>query len=59
MTLGTPNMLPNFKSNNIKIKNSVPEKLLGALIHNKLDFMEHLNTIGKKANLNLHALNRI
>ena len=59
MTLGTPNTLPNFKCKNITIKNSSSEKLLGVIIDNKLDFMEHLNTVCKKANLKLHALNRI
>ena len=60
MTLGTPNTLPNFNCNNIfTIKKSVSEKLLGVIIDNKLDFREHLNTIGKKANLYLHSLNRI
>ena len=44
-TLGTPNILPNFKCKNITIKNSVSEKLLGAIIDNKLDFTEHLNTV--------------
>ena len=59
MTLGTPNTLPNFKFKNITIKNSVSEKLLGVIIYNKLDFTEHLNTVCKKANQKLHALNRI
>ena len=59
MTLGTPNTLPNFKCKNITIKNSASEKLLGVIIDNKLDFTEHLNTVCKKANLMLHALNRI
>ena len=59
MTLGTPNTPPNFKYKNIKIKNSASEKLLGVILYNKPDFKEHLNTICKKANLKLHALNRI
>ena len=32
---------------------------MGAIIDNKLDFTEHLNTVCKKANLRLHAVNRI
>ena len=44
---------------NITIKNSDPIKLLGVIIDNKFDFTEHLNTVCKKANLMLHALNRI
>ena len=59
MTLGTPNTLPNFKCKNITINNSASEKLLGAIIDNKLDFTENLNTVCKKANVKLHALNRI
>ena len=50
----------NVKCKNITIKNGAPEKLLGVIIDNKLDFTEHLNTVcSKKANLKLHALNRI
>ena len=59
MTLGTPNTLPNFKCKNTTTKNSVSEKLLGVIINNKLDFTEHLNTVCKKPNLKLHALNII
>ena len=59
MTLGTLNTLTKFKCKNITMKNSVSEKLLGVIIDNKLDFMEHLDTVYKKANLKLHALNRI
>ena len=59
MTLGTPNTLPRFKCKNITIKNSASEKLLGVIMDNKLDFTEHLNTVCKKANLKLLALNRI
>ena len=59
VTLGTPNTLPNFKCKNIAIKNSASKKLLGVIMDNKLDFTEHLNTVCKKANLKLHALNRM
>ena len=59
MARGTPNNLPNFKCENIAIKNSASEKLLGVIIDNRLDFTEHLNTVCKKVNLKLHALNRI
>ena len=59
MTLETPNTLPNFKCKNITIKKSVSEKLLGVIIDNKFDFTEHFNTVCKKANLKLHALNSI
>ena len=59
VTLKTPNTFPNFKCKNITIKNSASEKLLRVIIDNKLDFTEHLNTVYKKANLKLHALNRI
>ena len=47
MILGTPNTLPNFKCKKIIVKNSVSEKLLGVIIDNKLDFIEHLNTVCK------------
>ena len=50
MALRTPNTLPNFKCDNITIKNSVSKKLLGVIIDNNRDF---------RANLKLHALNRI
>ena len=59
MTLETPNTLPNFKCKNITIKRSVSEKLLGVIIDNKFDFTEHFNTVCKKANLKLHALNSV
>ena len=48
-----------FKCKNITIKISTSEKLLGVIIDNELDFTEHLNTVSKKVNLKLHALNRI
>ena len=57
MTPGTPNILSNFKSKNITIKISVSEKLLVVIIDNH--FAEHFNIVCKKANLKLHALNRI
>ena len=46
---------------NVKISQSrtVSPKNIGVIIDNKLDFTEHLNTVCKKANLKLHALNRI
>ena len=49
----------NFKFKNITVKNSVSEKLVGVIMDNKPDFMEHLNTACERANLKLHALNRI
>ena len=58
MTLGTHNKCKN-KCKNITIKNSASKKLLGVIIYDKLDFTEHVNTVCKKANLKLHALNRI
>ena len=59
MTLGKPNTLSNFKCKNITIKSSASEKFLGVIIDNRLDFTEHLKTVYKKANLKLHALNRM
>ena len=58
MTLVILNTFPKFKCKNIAIKNSASEKLLGVIIDNKLDFKEHLKTVCKKVNLELHALNR-
>ena len=51
--------MPNYKCKHITIKNSVSKKLLGVIINNRLDYTEHLNIVCKKANLELHALNRI
>ena len=45
-----------FKCKNITIKIGASEK---RLVDNELDFTEHLNTVSKKVNLKLHALNRI
>ena len=59
MTLGTPNTLPNFKCKNITIKSSASEKLLGVIIDNELDSTKHLNTVCRKANLKLHALENL
>ena len=59
VTLGTHKTLPTFKCENIAIKNNVSEKILGAIIDNKFDFTEHLNTVCKKTNLKLRQLNRI
>ena len=59
MSVGAPDTIPTFKFKNITIKNSVPEKLLCVIIDNKIDFVEHLNTVCKKENLKLHALNKI
>ena len=44
---------------NITIKNSASERLLGVIINNKLEFTDNLNTVCKKANPKLDALNRI
>ena len=44
---------------NEKITGSSSVKLLGITIDNKLNFIEHIENIFKKANQNIHALARI
>ena len=48
----------DLASNNVRIKNSKEEKVLGITFGNKLDFSMHLTSITKKANIKLNALNR-
>ena len=45
--------------NDITLKHSSHEKLLGVTIDNKLSFDEHINNICKTANKELNALSRI
>ena len=55
MTLGNGNNLCDFSGDNIIIKNSLLEKILG-LIDNNLDFSDHISNICKTANQKLNAL---
>ena len=41
------------------LKNSKQEKALGVTIHNKLDFVGHLLSITKNANIKFNALTRV
>ena len=59
MTLGTKNIKPDFKYDDIFIKHSTSQKLLGVIIDENLDFKEHISEICRKANQKLNALNRI
>ena len=49
----------DLASNNVTIKNSKKEKVLGIIFDNKLDFPMHLPSITKKANINFNALSRV
>ena len=51
-------LLLNFNFQSITVKSSVPEKPLGVIIDNKIEFTEQLNTVCKNANVKLHAVNR-
>ena len=54
-----PRYQTEFVSNNVTIKNSKEEKVLGIIFNNKLDFSTHLTSITKKANIELYVLNRV
>ena len=56
MALGKPNTLPNFECKNITSKTNVSEKVLSAVIGNKLEFTEQLNAVCKETNLKLYGL---
>ena len=56
MALGKPNTLPNFECKNITSETSVSEKVLSAVIGNKLEFTEQLNAVCKETNLKLYGL---
>ena len=59
MTLGNENNLCNFSCDDIIIKNSFSEKILGLTIHNNLDFGDQISNISKTANQKLNALSRV
>ena len=59
LTLGFQDARPNFSYDNITIKNTSEENILGITIDNKLTFKSHLKNICKKANQKLNALARI
>ena len=49
----------DLASNNVTIKNSKKEKVLGIIFDNKFDFSMHFPSITKKANINFNALSRV
>ena len=53
------NNLCDFLCDNIIIKNSLSEKILGLTIGNNLDFSDHISNTCKTANQNLNALFRV
>ena len=59
MTLGNGNNLCDFSCDDIIIKNSLSEKILGLTIDNNLDFSDHISNICKTANQKLNALFRV
>ena len=59
MILGNGNNLCNFLCDDIVIKNSLSEKILGFSIDNNLDFSDHISNICKTANQKLNALFRV
>ena len=59
ITLGNGSNLCNFSCDDITIKNSLSEKILGFFIDNNLDFSDHISNISKSANQKLNALFRV
>ena len=59
MTLGNGNNLCNFSCNDIIIKNSLSEKILGLTIDHNLEFSDNISNICKTANQKLNALFRV
>ena len=59
ITLGNGSNLCNFSCDDIIIKNSLSEKILGFFIDNNLDFSDHISNISKSANQKLNALFRV
>ena len=50
MTLGNGSNLNSFSCDDIIIKNSLLEKMLGLTIGNNLDFSDHISDISKTGN---------
>ena len=59
MTLGNGNNLCNFSYDDIIIKNSLSEKILGLTIESNLNFSDHIYNMCKIANQKLNALCRV
>ena len=58
-TLGNSNNLCDFSFDDIIIKNSLSEKILGLTLNNNLEFSDHVSDICKTANQKLNALFRV
>ena len=59
MTLGNGNNLCDFSCDDIIIKNSSSEKMLGLTIDENFDFTNHISNICRTANQKLDALFRV
>ena len=59
MTLGNVNNLCDFSCDDIIIKNSLSEKILGLTIDYNLDFNDHISNICNTVNQKLNALFRV
>ena len=59
LLLSDPSEELSTKVDNLDIKNSKTQKLLGIEIDNKLTFTDHVTSICKKASQKLHALSRV
>ena len=59
MTLGNRKNLCNFSFDDIIIKNSLSEKILGLTIDHNIDFSDHITNICKTANQKVNSLFRV
>ena len=59
LLLSEPDEELSLKVDNLDIKNSKCQKLLGITIDNKLTFADHVSSICSKASQKLHALSRV
>ena len=59
MCLGQNTVNETFIYNNIEMKNSKEEKILGAIIDNELRFKSHVKSLCKKASPKIWALSRL
>ena len=59
MCLGQNTEIEAFVYDNIEMKNSKEEKILGVIIDNKLRFKSHVKDLSKKASQKIWALSRL
>ena len=59
MCLGQNTVNETFVYDNIEMKNSKEEKILGVIIDNKLRFKSHVKDLSKKASQKIWALSRL